>query len=166
MTSTMGFCTHQQVVSRRRADSGRRPSIAWERTLVASLAVLLGTAGAAHAASDVVVTTTGDRLVGEIKKVEKDVLTFETAYSDSDFKLKWDKIASIQSDRQFLVETFDGRVDGILVWPPRGDKGFGYDPMFVPVGHEITFGEMEPAEKHGMSHRAEAFRKLVEALAT
>ena len=64
------------------------------------------------------------------------------------------------------VETFDGRVDGILVWPPRGDKGFGYDPMFVPVGHEITFGEMEPAEKHGMSHRAEAFRKLVEALAT
>ena len=64
------------------------------------------------------------------------------------------------------VETFDGRVVGTLVWPPRGDKGFGYDPMFVPVGHEITFGEMEPAEKHGMSHRAEAFRKLVEALAT
>ena len=62
------------------------------------------------------------------------------------------------------VETFDGRVDGTLAWPPRGDKGFGYDPMFVPVGHEVTFGEMEPLSKHKMSHRADAFRKLVEAL--
>ena len=62
------------------------------------------------------------------------------------------------------VETFDGRVDGILVWPPRGDKGFGYDPMFVPVGHDITFGEMEPLAKHKMSHRADAFRKFVAAL--
>ena len=62
------------------------------------------------------------------------------------------------------VETFDGRVDGTLAWPPRGDKGFGYDPMFVPVGHETTFGEMEPLSKHKMSHRADAFRKLVAAL--
>ena len=62
------------------------------------------------------------------------------------------------------VETFDGRVEGTLVWPPRGDKGFGYDPIFVPAGHEQTFGEMEPAEKHRISHRADAFRKLVEAL--
>jgi XTP/dITP diphosphohydrolase len=62
------------------------------------------------------------------------------------------------------VETFDGRVDGILVWPPRGDRGFGYDPIFVPVGHDITFGEMDPLDKHKMSHRADAFRKLVEAL--
>jgi XTP/dITP diphosphohydrolase len=50
------------------------------------------------------------------------------------------------------------------VWPPRGDKGFGYDPMFVPVGHEETFGQMEPVSKHKMSHRAEAFRKLLAAL--
>jgi len=50
------------------------------------------------------------------------------------------------------------------VWPPRGDKGFGYDPMFVPVGHEQTFGELDPALKHAISHRADAFRKLVEAL--
>jgi len=62
------------------------------------------------------------------------------------------------------VETFDGRVDGILVWPPRGDRGFGYDPMFVPFGHEMTFGEMEPLAKHKMSHRANAFRKLMAAL--
>jgi XTP/dITP diphosphohydrolase len=62
------------------------------------------------------------------------------------------------------VETFDGRVDGTLSWPPRGDKGFGYDPMFVPAGHDQTFGEMDPEEKHKISHRAAAFRKLTSAL--
>jgi XTP/dITP diphosphohydrolase len=62
------------------------------------------------------------------------------------------------------TETFDGRVDGILVWPPRGDRGFGYDPMFVPVGHQRSFGELDPDLKHSISHRADAFRKLVEAL--
>jgi len=62
------------------------------------------------------------------------------------------------------VENFEGRVDGTLTWPPRGDRGFGYDPMFVPAGHDATFGEMDPAEKHSISHRADAFRKLVKAL--
>jgi XTP/dITP diphosphohydrolase len=62
------------------------------------------------------------------------------------------------------AETFDGRVEGILVWPPRGDKGFGYDPMFVPVGYEQTFGELHPALKHSISHRADAFRKLLAEL--
>ena len=47
------------------------------------------------------------------------------------------------------VETFDGRVDGTLVWPPRGDQGFGYDPIFLPDGHSRTFGEMSAEEKHG-----------------
>ena len=60
-------------------------------------------------------------------------------------------------------ETFEGRVDGTLVWPPRGDKGFGYDPMFVADGYDITFGEMAPDAKHGISHRADAFRKLIAA---
>jgi XTP/dITP diphosphohydrolase len=59
------------------------------------------------------------------------------------------------------AEVFEGTVRGRLVWPPCGDKGFGYDPMFVPDGYEITFGEMEPAAKHAISHRADAFRKLV-----
>ena len=62
--------------------------------------------------------------------------------------------------------TFPGRVDGILVWPPRGELGFGYDPMFLPDGHERTFGEMSAEEKHGwrsgsseaLSHRARAFQ--------
>jgi XTP/dITP diphosphohydrolase len=68
------------------------------------------------------------------------------------------------------LEEFEARVDGVLVWPPRGDKGFGYDPMFLPDGHERTFGEMSSDEKHGLpprgkglSHRARAFLKLAEA---
>jgi XTP/dITP diphosphohydrolase len=58
-------------------------------------------------------------------------------------------------------ETYLGTCAGRLVWPPRGDQGFGYDPMFVPEDHTITFGEMEPRRKHGLSHRADAFRQLV-----
>ena len=59
------------------------------------------------------------------------------------------------------METFEGFVFGSLVWPPRGEKGFGYDPMFAADGHDVTFGEMEPDEKQRISHRADAFRKLV-----
>ncbi|MGA8499441.1 MAG: RdgB/HAM1 family non-canonical purine NTP pyrophosphatase [Xanthobacteraceae bacterium] len=68
------------------------------------------------------------------------------------------------------VEDFEAKVDGTLVWPPRGDKGFGYDPIFLPDGHTRTFGEMSSGEKHGLpprgqglSHRARAFMKLAEA---
>jgi len=67
------------------------------------------------------------------------------------------------------VEDFEGRVDGVAVWPPRGDKGFGYDPLFRPDGFDITFGQMSADEKHGLppqgrglSHRARAFMKLAE----
>lgn len=58
-------------------------------------------------------------------------------------------------------DVFEGYVHGVMVWPPRGEGGFGYDPVFQPEGHTITFGEMDPAAKHAISHRAEAFRKLV-----
>jgi XTP/dITP diphosphohydrolase len=68
------------------------------------------------------------------------------------------------------VEEFEATVDGTLVWPPRGDKGFGYDPMFMPDGFALTFGEMTSDDKHGLppkgqglSHRARAFLKLAEA---
>ena len=68
------------------------------------------------------------------------------------------------------VEEFEGRVDGVVAWPPRGDKGFGYDPLFRPDGFDITFGEMGADEKHGLppkgkglSHRARAFVKLAKA---
>ncbi|MGH1369932.1 MAG: RdgB/HAM1 family non-canonical purine NTP pyrophosphatase [Maritimibacter sp.] len=60
-------------------------------------------------------------------------------------------------------EVFVGKVAGRLTWPMRGTKGFGYDPMFVPNGHEMTFAEMDPTQKHAMSHRADAFSKLVNA---
>jgi XTP/dITP diphosphohydrolase len=62
------------------------------------------------------------------------------------------------------IEWFEGRVDGTLVWPPRGEHGFGYDPVFVPDGGTQTFGEMDPAAKHAISHRADAFRQLVAAV--
>jgi XTP/dITP diphosphohydrolase len=68
------------------------------------------------------------------------------------------------------AEQFKASVAGVLVWPPRGDRGFGYDPMFLPDGQQCTFGEMSSEEKHGLpprgkglSHRARAFLKLAEA---
>lgn len=61
------------------------------------------------------------------------------------------------------TETFVGRVDGTMVWPPRGDKGFGYDPMFVAEGRTQTFGEMEPDAKHAISHRARAFAQVMKS---
>lgn len=60
-------------------------------------------------------------------------------------------------------EAFEGKVHGHLTFPPRGAKGFGYDPIFIPENHRVTFAEMEAAKKHTMSHRADAFRQLVEA---
>lgn len=60
--------------------------------------------------------------------------------------------------------SFEGRVEGTLVWPIRGERGFGFDPMFQPKGFELTFGEMDPDRKDRMSHRARAFAKLSEAL--
>ena len=61
------------------------------------------------------------------------------------------------------VESFEGRVEGVLEFPARGEKGFGYDPIFVPRGYDITFAEMEPSAKHAISHRADAFQKLIAA---
>lgn len=60
-------------------------------------------------------------------------------------------------------DCFEGRIAGTIIDAPRGDKGFGYDPIFLPVGGALTFGEMEPEAKHAISHRALAFRQLVEA---
>jgi XTP/dITP diphosphohydrolase len=68
------------------------------------------------------------------------------------------------------VEAFEGRIDGVVTWPPRGDQGFGYDPLFLPNGFDRTFGQMSAEEKHGLppkgqglSHRARAFVKLADA---
>src|SRR6185436_15474079 len=105
------------------------------------LAVFLGTVGVAYGAQDVVITTTGDRLVGEIKSVEKDVLTMETAYSDADFRIEWEHIASIESDRQFLVETFDGRrLSGSL--RPDPDK----KPVVQIAGTSVPLQEVSAVQ--------------------
>jgi XTP/dITP diphosphohydrolase len=61
------------------------------------------------------------------------------------------------------TETFVGRVDGTMAWPPRGDNGFGYDPMFIPEGGAKTFGEMDPGAKHAISHRARAFAQVMKS---
>ena len=60
------------------------------------------------------------------------------------------------------IESFEGRVSGTAVFPPRGSHGFGYDPIFQPTGYDLTFGEMMPQDKHAMSHRAHAFSQLLE----
>ncbi len=104
------------------------------------------------------------------------------AGADKDFglamRLVEDKLAAIDGasrDAHFIcalalawpdghVEWFEGRVDGTLVWPPRGNRGFGYDPMFLPNGEALTFGEMEPETKTPLTHRAAAFRQLVAAV--
>jgi len=98
---------------------------------------------------------------------------------DKDFALAMEKIESEMGDAtdrtaKFVCaltlawpdghcETFEGTVSGTLTFPPRGDLGFGYDPIFIPDGYDITFAEMDPAKKHSMSHRADAFTKLVAA---
>ncbi|WP_426258215.1 RdgB/HAM1 family non-canonical purine NTP pyrophosphatase [Sphingomonas sp. DC1600-2] len=62
------------------------------------------------------------------------------------------------------VQWFEGRADGTLTWPPRGQVGFGYDPVFVPLGSDVTYAEMDSAQKHAISHRAAAFAQLIAAV--
>jgi putative salt-induced outer membrane protein YdiY len=96
--------------------------------------LLFATAAVASGAKDVVTMTTGERLVGEIKKVEKDVLTLETTFSDADFKIEWEKIASLESDREFLIETFDGRrLSGTLKVDPAQKGNVLVGTVSVPL---------------------------------
>ena len=86
------------------------------------------------------------------------------AESESDDAAAWFTCALAVAWPGGPAVVVEGRVDGTLTFPPRGDKGFGYDPIFVPQGHARTFGEMDPAEKDTISHRARAFAKLRAAL--
>ena len=99
-----------------------------------------------------------------MRAMEKVWREIEAAGPDAGYDAHFACALAIAWPNDGQAENFEGRVDGTLVWPPRGEKGFGYDPIFVPAGHDVTFGEMEPEEKHRMSHRADAFRKLVKAL--
>ena len=64
------------------------------------------------------------------------------------------------------IESFEGRAAGTITWPARGEQGFGYDPIFTPHGYDQTFGEMDPEQKHAMSHRADAFSQLLSSCLT
>mgnify|MGYP001464317368 FL=1 len=85
------------------------------------------------------------------------------ASSDAEDKLAWFTCALALAWPDGHVEVFEGRVDGALTWPPRGNLGFGYDPIFTPAGAQQTFAEMDPDAKHAISHRAIAFRALIDA---
>ena len=101
------------------------------------------------------------------------------AGADKDFMVAMEKVEELlrgSEDRSSMfvcalalawpdghADVFEGFVEGEITWPPRGEKGFGYDPIFTADGEDITFAEMEPAQKHTMSHRADAFQKLVSA---
>lgn len=85
------------------------------------------------------------------------------AAKDFEDRTAWFTCALVLAWPDGHVEAFEGRVLGHWVWPPRGDRGFGYDPMFVPDGGTDTFGEMDPARKHRISHRARAFALLAAA---
>jgi XTP/dITP diphosphohydrolase len=107
------------------------------------------------------------------------VLSARWAGADKDFAAAMTRVNAMMADasdrRAWFVaalclawpdahtETFVGRADGLAIWPPRGDNGFGYDPMFVPTGGTRSFGEMEPAEKHSVSHRARAMAQVLAA---
>jgi len=91
-----------------------------------------------------------------MKRVETELLAKGTSDKSAKFVCAL-ALATPHED----VEIFEGEVSGSLVFPPRGVHGFGYDPIFVADGMSETFGEIEPATKHGMSHRARAFEKLV-----
>ena len=94
-----------------------------------------------------------------MEKVERELALSETDDRTAKFVCA---LAVVWPDGH--AEVWEGYVHGTLVWPPRGDKGFGYDPMFVADGETETFGEMDPAKKHAMSHRADAVAQLKAAL--
>jgi putative salt-induced outer membrane protein YdiY len=107
------------------------------------LAIFVAAAGTAYAQKDVVTTMSGERLVGEIKKLDGDVLTIETDYSDADFKVKWEKIVSIESGRQFLVETFAGlRLSGALT-PAAAGGSIQIGGMNVPLAEVASLDPFE-----------------------
>lgn len=97
---------------------------------------------------------------------------------DKDFNMAMEKVVAALNDFEdksaaFICvlalcwpngreEVFEGRVEGKITWPAYGEKGFGYDPIFIPDGYDVTFAEMEPEDKHKISHRADAFKKLKE----
>ena len=134
------------MISAWRPWSGWISTVARTAVAVASIAGVMGHTDVVYAQQDVVTTTTGDRLVGEIIRVDKDVLTFSTGYSDSDFKIEWDKIVTIESTRQFLMETFDGRrLSGSLATDPNTKGAVQIAGASVPL---TQVSAVQPIERN------------------
>jgi XTP/dITP diphosphohydrolase len=101
------------------------------------------------------------RWAGSSKDFAAAMATVNQRIGDDPDRRAWFVAALCLAWPDGLTKTFIGRIDGLAVWPPRGDRGFGYDAMFVPAGGMLTFGEMDPAEKHAVSHRARAFAQTL-----
>ena len=135
------------MISSWRPRSGPISTVARTAVVVAAILGFMGRTSVVFAQTpDVVITTTGDKLIGEIIRVEKDVLTFSTGYSDADFKIEWDKVASIESSRQFVVETFDGkRLSGSLVTDPNTKAAVQIAGTSVPL---TQVSALQPVERN------------------
>lgn len=108
------------------------------------------------------------RWAGEEKDFEVAMGRVEVAMSEKDARTPDKRGANFTCALSLAMpdgscETFVGKVFGTMVWPPRGKNGFGYDPVFLPEGGELTFGEMKPQDKHAISHRAKAFDQFIAA---
>jgi non-canonical purine NTP pyrophosphatase (RdgB/HAM1 family) len=101
------------------------------------------------------------RWAGAAKDFRRAMATVQERLGDSADRRAWFIAALCLGWPDGHTETFLGRIDGTVVWPPRGDRGFGYDPIFVPAESQQTFGEMDPDEKHAVSHRARAFAQVL-----
>jgi XTP/dITP diphosphohydrolase len=101
------------------------------------------------------------RWAGPDKDFRSAMATVNARLGDTEDRRAWFIAALCVAWPDGHTETFLGRVDGVAVWPPRGGKGFGYDPMFVPSGSVRTFGEIDADEKHAISHRARAFAQVL-----
>ena len=127
----------------------------------AGLPALADDSGLAVAALDDAPGILSARWAGEDKDFAQAMTRVEAALAGRDDRRAHFACVLVLAWPDGHCESFEGSVHGRLVWPPRGSNGFGYDPVFVAAGHDITFGEMEPRRKHTMSHRADAFGKLV-----
>ncbi|HYB08892.1 MAG TPA: RdgB/HAM1 family non-canonical purine NTP pyrophosphatase [Alphaproteobacteria bacterium] len=101
------------------------------------------------------------RWAGRQRNFTKAMARLEREMSDKDDRAAYFVCALSLAWPDGHTESVEGRADGVLVFPPRGDRGFGYDPVFQPAGYRITYGEMEPAAKLAINHRSDAFRKLL-----
>ncbi len=142
------FRENAELKARAAAGAARLPALADDSGLVAPA---LGGAPGIHSA----------RWAGEGRDFRAAMERVEQELGDAD-RSAWFACVLALCWPDGECATFEGRVTGTLVWPPRGECGFGYDPMFLPDGGAETFGEMDPDAKHRISHRAVAFRKLVQ----